>query len=129
MHEILRLHDMFPQIVDWSDFDLLVREQAARRRESAVERSERPAGEVNASRWIVRCPRCGNAMPGDPDWEMTGCLDCGAFYRPVYPPRETVVVIEAVLAMRPSFANRHWVPDETIDALIADNEAHGLGVS
>jgi hypothetical protein len=120
---------MFPHVVDWPDFEMLVQEQAARRGDGVSERPERPSAEVNSSRWIVRCPRCGNAMPCDPDWEMTGCLECGALYRPTLPAREMVSVIEAVLALRPSHANRHWVPGESVEALLADNEAYGVGVS
>lgn len=62
---------------------------------------------------LLWCVTCRNAT-----WE--------GFWLPVRIPKLTVLaLIDQALAVRPE-PHRNWVPGETVEALIAENEAHGL---
>jgi hypothetical protein len=87
--------------------------------------------EVNHGRWIASCPYCRGALLMD-ESEPFFCPDClmvanGGYARPVLWP-ENVAEIEAALLARPNPANRNWTMVETVDALRAENLAHGLEV-
>ncbi len=84
--------------------------------------------------WVVSCPDCA----GRPDEERHGvwlsgphlmfCAVCGnrqldgQWRRVVIPPNRSA--IEALLVGRPP-SNRNWLPGETTEQLIAENDAYG----
>lgn len=97
---------------------------------------------VSAGRWLVMCP-CGNgpsAHPGGAEgWPepVAVCFECGAVYRPVFPPLRAAA--EEVLLARPHFSHRHWFPDpasagrrglrpERVEDLVRENRARGVAV-
>lgn len=82
------------------------------------------------TRWIADCPDCMNAMYV---WirgpHLFFCADClnasiGHRWRVVTVPRQWRR-IEQALGPRP-LKNQHWMPGETVAALLAENEAHGV---
>lgn len=83
----------------------------------------RPRAYVSHGEWKCDCP-CGNWPIADPDWGVAICFQCGALYRPTFPPN--VAEIEAILLKRPSTANQNWLPEETALELEAENIVHGV---
>jgi hypothetical protein len=81
------------------------------------------AARANHGRWICDCVHCGTPMFTHPEWQTACCIQCGARYVDVQFPDQVVV---AVLCRRPNPATQNWAPGETIDALCAENAAHGL---
>ena len=125
---IRRLRDMFHGINGFDDVLAFARSQGERSgRFSNVEErgGRRPVAKINAGRWVALCPFCNNAMPCDPDWPRTACVDCGGMYTLDFPNPPTVHALEAALAPRPE-ENRNWQPPETVDDLLAENAAHGI---
>jgi hypothetical protein len=96
---------------------------------------EPPAyAEVNHGRWIAKCPfGCGGAEMVDfdrPSFFCCGCRNTPTFNRPVIVVvPENREAIEAVLLKRPEHPNRNWRPGETLDDLIAENEAHAQEIT
>ncbi len=78
---------------------------------------------VNRSRWQVPCD-CGNYPLYDPEWQIAGCLDCGAIY--VGPPPRLWRQLRDLLLARPRLENRNWV-GEPLDVILAENVANGVG--
>lgn len=85
---------------------------------------------VDANRWIVHCPTCNGAEFAWRDTHLFMCVNCwngenNYYFRPVkFPDRPKA--IEQVLMARPNPTNRNWSPGESVAALEAENEAHGL---
>lgn len=90
---------------------------------------------ANWGLWVADCPSgCGNAEHFGPH-PTTGyvgglqrsafhCSHCGSANPATWPSDQSA--IEAVLAKRPSPANRNWFPGETVEMLKGENIAHGL---
>jgi hypothetical protein len=95
---------------------------------------DRATGDVTAqiirTYWAVQCPACPEAMivqPGEPFF-CPNCLNAanqGLPLRVVFPPERAA--LEAVLLKRPVPQTRNWRPGETVEALRAENAAHGIG--
>jgi hypothetical protein len=82
---------------------------------------------INEGRWIFDCT-CGSGVLTHPAWQIGRCFACGATYTAVqFPEHDERRKIELLLVQRPNLANRNWTPGETTAALLAENEAHGLG--
>lgn len=86
-----------------------------------------PPAYVNGGRWLTICPSCNNGVPVDPSWTATVCVDCGSTYSPIFPDADRVAEIEAALEGRLP-ANQNWLPGETVDDLLAENDAHGVAM-
>lgn len=97
---------------------------------------------VNAGRWIALCPReyCGNAERLKPGQTTFHCSNCHLI-APVDWPADAED-IEDALSVRPVPQTRNWYPrghplavrsntphGESVADLLAENEAHGLGVT
>ena len=90
-------------------------------------------GTINQGRWIVCCPFCNGAELGDPAIPYFACRCCGnervagRFIKVIYPDnwRE----IENALLYRPRHVDMNWLPHESLDDLLEENRAHGLGGS
>jgi hypothetical protein len=77
--------------------------------------------------WKAKCPRpgCTNAMALEVDQPVFVCLglhSCG-IETPIAWPADPDAV-EALLAMRPLAINRNWLPNESLEDLLAENAAH-----
>ena len=95
------------------------------RRPFACGRSAQPF--VNAGRWVVLCPECANAPSYDPEWKLACCIECGAIFAGLGPPKAWAEA-EVVLMQRPAMLNRHWDPEtETVGMLLLENASHGIG--
>lgn len=83
--------------------------------------------EVNAGRWIVRCP-CGGAQRASKVDRRFFCVDClnewvsGQWVRVEW-PRE-IEAIEELLSQRPDRETASWVPGESVDDLRSQNAEH-----
>ena len=113
-----------------------------RRRDFAVEPVGLPADEnvlgevlafVNHGRWMVECEVCVTAVLVDPNdllFYCPGCATNGSWKRIVMPDERPE--IERLLLLRPGWQgnapNRNWLPSETVQDVIADNLANGVGV-
>ena len=83
---------------------------------------------VNHSRWIVQCPICNSAQVAARDDHRFFCIECengGRGWVTVIWP-EDADAIEEVLMLRPDRNTRSWVPGETVEDLLAENDAHGV---
>jgi hypothetical protein len=74
--------------------------------------------------WKAKCPRpgCTNAMALEVDQPVFVCLglhSCG-IETPIAWPADPDAV-EALLAMRPLAINRNWLPNESLEDLLAEN--------
>lgn len=77
------------------------------------------------NRWVIDC-ECGAGNATDPANPFACCFGCGAVHERVqFPPN--VQAIERVLLQRVKPSTRNWFPQETVDDLIAENVAHGVG--
>lgn len=77
--------------------------------------------------WRVACPHCGDVPPCGPAHAIACCLHCGAVIDTItYPP--DAALIEAALLARPLIANRNWFPDETLEGLVVENQAHAVAI-
>lgn len=91
---------------------------------------------VSLGTWVAQCPRpwCVNADhygPGPNTGRLGGlgrdtftCLRCGLVCPADWPANRAD--IEAVLAQRPMFETRNWLPYETVESLLVENAVHGL---
>lgn len=84
---------------------------------------------VNHGRWLVACPYCNGAELLTTDG-MFICRSCmmkmnGGKPLPARLPDESVL-IDAALSVRRA-ENRNWTPPETVEDLLRENIAHGLG--
>lgn len=83
---------------------------------------------VNYGRWIAECPNCASAQVVSPEDPRFWCVECGneyiggAWAELSFPT--DLDGIERLLMQRPFTRNRNWLPDESVDDLIAENEAH-----
>lgn len=101
---------------------------------------------MNHGRWVAQCGTCPGAervWPGGQIREIDrgpnagrrfgvgadGVLHCGSCGNttPVKFPDDRLA-IEKILSRRPAFANRNWVPGESMDDLAAENLVNGLEV-
>lgn len=80
---------------------------------------------ISAANWVVNCT-CGAGNMVQPDWSLACCLACGAIRTNIVVPADRVA-IEAALNARPQEYSRNWKPPETVESLLADNVAHGIG--
>ncbi len=86
--------------------------------------------EINAGRYIVKCPFCSGAELADKDDKRFFCLSCmnkevnGEWIQVEFPQNDKK--IEELLLKRP-VENRNWLPGETIKKLESDNKKY-LGV-
>jgi hypothetical protein len=99
------------------------------------------AARVNWSRWIIDCAHCQSGLtPGchlydehgvmirySIEWGDTSmlCWDCGRITEGILWPADPAA-IWAILSMRPDERTRNWYPNETLDALMLENIAHGI---
>jgi hypothetical protein len=88
---------------------------------------------VNRGRWLADCPFCTGAELVLGDDAVFMCLSCGnqesggKFLLVKFPTSGDVPEIEAALMKRPE-RFRNWTPGlESLDDLIAENRAHGIG--
>lgn len=91
---------------------------------------------VSLGTWVARCPRpwCVHADhygPGPNTGRVGGltkthfhCLRCGLTCDAEWPPN--AADIEFLLAQRPMYETRNWLPGETVDDLLVENVVHGL---
>lgn len=97
-----------------------------------LSRAVRALARVDHGRWLADCPfdGCRSAQlvsPNDPRFFCPECLNAqvaGAFVAVEWPAEPEKV--EALLARRPSPANRNWIPTETLADLRAENAANGV---
>jgi hypothetical protein len=107
---------------------------------SEVDRDAAPAfAEVNpldpiepVARWIARCPGCpgGSSYVWVAGPHVMFCLACanaaiGHKWRSVVVPPERLE-IERLLSLRPTSAQRVWLPGESLDQLRAENALLGV---
>lgn len=90
------------------------------------------SAEVNAGRWLVRCPFCASAQLAPRGGGIYWCVDCymaGADGRwaGIRWPADADA-IEAVLLRRPDPGSRNWTEAETVADLEAENREHGVMV-
>ena len=78
---------------------------------------------INHDRWLADCP-CNGAELVTPGHTML-CGSCGAEHEVVFP--KNARKIEAVLEQRGHPSQRNWSPAETVDDLIVENIAQGVG--
>lgn len=85
---------------------------------------------ANEGRWVVMCPDCNGAQLAaftDPRFYCVECANLtvsGAWRSIAWPANR--VDIETALAVRP-LKNQNWQPGETVDDLLAENDANGYG--
>lgn len=85
------------------------------------------AAYLNHGRWVVACPFCTGAELARVEFFCRNCnmkKNRRAAMRVIYPAN--LELIEKIVNARKA-QNRNWTY-ETIDQLIAENAAHGLGV-
>lgn len=80
------------------------------------------------TRWVALCPDCGGAeyvWLDDPRFMCVSCRNAsiGGLWRPLRVPADREA-IEAALLARPDPTTRHWLPGETVDDLLAENDEH-----
>lgn len=90
---------------------------------------------VNHGRWVVHCPTCPVALPGNPNDARFWCVECfnvehgGAWLDVAYPDAAEREACEAELVKRRRVENRNWTPGaEDLALLIGENIAHGADV-
>lgn len=89
-----------------------------------VDSDDRVAAYANHGRWVADCV-CGGAEIVCCDRPMV-CGSCGRRCQVDWP--DGWQRAEALLDARPLTSTRNWYPDrETVDALVAENVAHGVG--
>lgn len=81
---------------------------------------------VNDDRWMAMC-ECGEAQVLSRADRRFYCTTCKVgWVRVVWPDDATVAAIEHVLLQRPRPYTRSWHPGQSVQDLIAENQAHGL---
>jgi hypothetical protein len=86
---------------------------------------------LNADRWVVVCPHCGDASFVWPDQPLFLCAYCfnrptgGLWRRVALPDAEDLEEIEAVTAYRPLPHLRNWEPGQQPDDLRLENADAG----
>lgn len=86
--------------------------------------------EVNAGRWIVRCPYCPSAAMADPSDPRFFCSNCGnsraggQWLRVTWPSGSLQVKIEAALLARPHPDFMNWEPGMTVAELLSAGPFH-----
>ena len=76
--------------------------------------------EIDAGRWIVRCPWCSSAQSAfstDPRFFCVDCLNEAVghkWIRVVWPTNQTRNAIEHTLQVAPRAAQMRWRPDESM---------------
>jgi len=86
--------------------------------------------EVNAGRWIVRCPTCSGAQPAYRTRHAFWCVSClqsrfgGRWTQVIWPEVNDVTRIERILMQRPAPTMRNWT-NESIADLLRENAEHG----
>jgi hypothetical protein len=75
---------------------------------------------INHSRWIVNCA-CRGAAFTSPHVPIACCFDCGTVYLNVQFP-DNVEMIESILLKRQYAINRNWLPSETVETLMLENQ-------
>lgn len=90
---------------------------------------------IHTNRWLAICdgPECGETSADyiwlESLWFMCKlCFNrsCGGYWRPVKLPQEAEAIVR-VLNPRPP-ADRHWLPYESVDDLIAQNRANKVAI-
>lgn len=97
---------------------------------------------ANTGWWVAQCP-----APGCHGAEYYGVADtaagrrvggltldryvcligCGRAFAAVWPSLSLRAGVEQLLALRPDPAKRNWEPGETLEQLLWENAAHGIG--
>lgn len=80
--------------------------------------------EANMGRWVARCSLCPSATApkfGAPAFE---CRLCGTVTEIIWPSDEMRQGVERLLMMRSNWANRNWLPHETLHDLMRENGQH-----
>jgi hypothetical protein len=83
---------------------------------------------VSDSRWVADCRECSGGIALWSENEEACCLDCGTVYSKIdWPSPQETIEAEAVLAARPSDAQRNWRRDqgEGISDLKVENVSRG----
>jgi hypothetical protein len=82
--------------------------------------------QVNWSRWVANCPNpyCYNAEQLEPGQLDFRCTLCNVHSAVVWPPNGADIAY--LLAMRPDFTTRNWLPGESLHDLLEENLAHGI---
>lgn len=84
---------------------------------------------IEIGHWLAECgtPYCRAALRLE---YGTGylCPDCGVAYHVIWPEPDEARRIIALLAARPDWATRNWLPElgETAETLVIENLAHGI---
>lgn len=84
---------------------------------------------VNHGVWQTRCPFCPSAQHAsisDRRFFCAVCLNTDAGNRTlpvIWPDDEKLLAIDAALSGRPFVTTQNWEPDETVEKLLAENEA------
>lgn len=86
--------------------------------------------EIVKSNWRVACPFCRGAVVIQPR-KLYFCPDCANQANDFKPMLvlwpQNRAEIERVLLLRPDPLRRNWLPSETLQDLIDENNAHGIG--
>jgi len=78
--------------------------------------------------WMVYCPNCAGAILVDDKEPFMFCPDChnadndGVPYRVIFKNKDEV---DALLSKRKNPQNRNWLPGETVEDLMLEQELHG----
>ena len=81
---------------------------------------------ANWSRWVAQCGLCPWAKTLQRFEPVMECPLCGTVTEILWPSEDMVKGVERLLLMRPSPANRNWMPGETLHDLMFENGAHGV---
>ena len=87
--------------------------------------------EIDHANWRVVCDTCREAMVINYG-ELYFCPNClnaaygGKARLVMFPNQSDRIRIEELLSKRPNPNNRNWLPYETVENLIKENELHGI---
>ena len=79
---------------------------------------------LNHGRWIFDCPNCPQAYSVQSDFPEE-CENCGTKFNLIVPSDVMANQVTEIVSVRP-VENQNWYPDETIQDLLAENQAHGM---
>lgn len=82
---------------------------------------------IEIGHWLAECGTayCRTALRLDYGSGFL-CPRCGVAFDVVWPDADTVRGVVAMLAARPDWATRNWLPGESVEYLMIENLAHGI---
>jgi hypothetical protein len=82
---------------------------------------------IELGHWLAECgtPYCRDALRLEYGSGFL-CPSCGVAWDVIWPDPATARQIIALLAYRPDWVNRNWLPHESVAALLLENLTHGV---